>query len=349
VKAVEDNMPVADRINRIFGVLESAGYPKSLQKRLLPEWVTGEVLGDTAASAEIATILAQRLGLRTSLLLSVEPRVESLRSFDTRYKRSIPSRARDLTAATSVAVTIAEMAAISCQMPYRPFLEDPLTLREEIFAQHQGKWIGLRNLLLSCWDHGVPVVHLCQLGEGMPKMDGMVVFTHGRPVILLSKNTESWAWQLFILSHEVGHCALGHVSPGEILVDEQLGDQSYALTDSDLDEQAADSFAIAMLNGRHGATYTASDTTLNAADLANAAVFHGGINKVDPGHIILNFGHHNKAWPLAMKALTFLDAKQPPASSVINEALWRYIQHDQLPPDNIDLLEKLTGRIGVLG
>lgn len=337
-------MPIAEKINRIFGALESAGYPIPLQKRLLPEWVTKGVLENNAASAEVAAILAQRLGLRTSPLLSVNPHVESLRSFDVRYKRSIPSLSRNLTAATSVAVTIAEMIALSCDMPYLPFPSDALNLRNESLTRHGGKWIGLRNLLLFCWHHGVPVAHLTELGDGVSKMDGMVVFTHGRPVILLSKHTELWAWQLFILAHELAHCALGHVSPDEILVDEQLGELSYALADPDPEEQAADSFAIALLNGRHGATYTASDPTLNGLDLAKAALEYGEKNKVDPGHIVLNYGHHNKVWPVAMKALSHLGAKQVAASDLINDALWQHVQHDRLPTDNINFLKSLTGR-----
>lgn len=333
-------MPVSERISRIFGALETAGYPSPLQRRLLPDWVTNEVLENNAASAEVAVILAQRLGLRTSPLLSATPHVEALRSHDVRYKRSISAQSKNLTSATSVAVTVAEMIGISCDIPYRPFTNDPLSLRQEIFDTHNGKWIGLRNLILSCWSHGVPVVHLTGLGIGAPKMDGVVIFTHDRPVILLSKNSESWAWQLFILAHEVGHCALGHISPDEILIDEQLGEQSYALTDADPEEQAADKFAIALLNGRHEATYTVKTTSLNSATLANAAIAHGKRNRVDPGHIILNYGHNNNAWPLAMKAIQYL--KTPPASEVINEALWGHIHSSRLPTDSVDFLRTLT-------
>ncbi len=65
----------SSRLDRIFGSLESAGFPRALQKSLLPEWVTSDVLADDAASFEVAAILAKRLGLRTSpLLQGEEPR-----------------------------------------------------------------------------------------------------------------------------------------------------------------------------------------------------------------------------------------------------------------------------------
>lgn len=46
--------------------MESAGFPRSLQNLLLPEWVAPDVLSDAAVSSEIAAILAKRLGLRAS-------------------------------------------------------------------------------------------------------------------------------------------------------------------------------------------------------------------------------------------------------------------------------------------
>ena len=331
------------QIDTIFGALESAGFPSSLQTTLLPEWVTPEVLSDSATSSEIAAILAKRLGLRTSPLLATEPKVESLRRRDVKYKRSITNKPKGLTAATSIVASIAESVASACCVEFRPLAGSADALRREVLSSFPGKWLGLKNLLMTCWSHGLPVVHLVKFGKGVAKMDGTVVYTDSRPVIVLSKASPFLAWQLFILAHEVAHVALGHVKPGEILVDEELGQNSYVLRDNDFDERTADMFAIELLNGRQNATYTASKNRINGAELATAALNSGTAQQIDPGHIALNFAHNSGKWDVGMTALKILQKGSRPASDFINEIMWKNIDLDVLPTDTVDFLARMTG------
>nr|WP_315444914.1 ImmA/IrrE family metallo-endopeptidase [uncultured Pseudomonas sp.] len=330
------------QIDRIFGALESAGYSRAFQNSLLPDWVTGEMLQDEGAALEVASILAKRLGLRVAPLFSDNPGLEELRRRDTKYKRSIPNKSKNLGAATSLAMFVAESVAYATPYAYKPFPENPLELRAEILGTEGGNWLGLRNLLQACWRHGVPVIYLDHIGDGLPKMDGMVTIFDGRPVIILSKRSTSWAWQSFIIAHEIGHCALGHIEPDEILIDETLGEQSYALDDPDEDEQAADRFAIAILNGRDDATYGHGSGRMSSRGLADAAMAYGQANHVDPGHVVLNFAKHNNAWALGMAAINILQADLKPAGSVVNDLLWRSVRQDVLPEDTIELLRRVA-------
>lgn len=330
------------QIDKIFGSLESAGYPRSLQGTLLPEWVTPEVLSDVAASSEIAAILAKRLGLRASPLFTANPTVESLRRRDIKYKRSIPNKSKDLKAATSIAVSIAESIASACRVEFSPFPDRADALRREVLAS-SGYGVGLRNLLMTCWSHGVPVVYLAGLGPGIAKMDGMVVHTGDRPVIILSKASPLWAWQLFILAHEIAHVVLEHVAPGEVLIDEELGEDSYALKDADLEERAADMFSIEILNGRKDATYTVSADQINSRELAHVADEFGKANQVDPGHIVLNFANQSGKWGIGIAAAKVLESERPPAWAVINEAMWGGINPEALPVDTVEFLGRVTG------
>ncbi|ANB74922.1 hypothetical protein AYM40_20955 [Paraburkholderia phytofirmans OLGA172] len=338
-------MAVAKQIERIFGSLEAAGFPRAFQKTLLPEWVTADVLSDEAASSEVAAILAKRLGLRASPLFNQAPNVESLRRRDTKYKRSIPSRHKNLFAATSVAASIAESISAACGRPFVSLPADAGELRRHILESFKGYWVGLRNLLMTCWASGIPVVYLAELGNGVSKMDGMVVHTAGRPVIVLSKGSDLWAWQLFILAHEVAHIALGHVCPDEILIDEELGVDSYALEDEDDEERAADTFAIELLNGRRDATYTTSDAAVNGAELADAAFTFGKKNRIDPGHIALNYAHKSGDWKTGVAAARRLQGQNPPAQDVINQAMWENILPETLPEDTLEFLRRVTGSL----
>ena len=336
-------MTVSERqIDLIFEALESAGFPRSLQNRLLPEWVTPEVLSDAATSSEIAAILAKRLGLRVSPLLTARPSIESLRRSDVKYKRSIPNKSKNLKVAQSIAVSVAESIASACRVDYKPLEGSANDLRAEVLDS-SGYWVGLRNLLMACWAHGVPVVYLAELGQGVTKMDGMVVHTGDRPVIILSKASPLWAWQLFILAHEVAHLVLRHVAPGEILIDYELSEDSYALKDDDLEECAADKFAIELLNGRQDATYSLSDNRANFRELADAAYQFGKAHQIDPGHIVLNFANRFDKWSVGIAAAKVLQDKNPPASVVIGEAMWGGINPEALPLDTVEFLGKVTG------
>lgn len=336
-------MSVPDRqIDMIFRSLESAGFPRSLQDFLLPEWVTPEVLSDATVSSEIATILAKRLGLRASPLFVANPRVESLRRRVIKYKRSIPNKSKNLTAATSIAISVAEAVASACRVEFIPFVGSAADFRQEVLTSFPGNWLGLRNLLMTCWSHGVPVVYLAELGQGVAKMDGMVVYTKDRPLIILSKVSPLWAWQLFILAHEIAHIVLGHVLPGDILVDEKLSEDSYISKDNDLDERAADKFAIELLNGRQNATYTLAEDRANFRELADTAYKFGMAHQIDPGHIVLNFANQSGKWGIGIKAAHLLQGEKPPASAVIGEAMWGGINPEALPGDTIEFLARVT-------
>jgi len=314
-----------------------------MQNVLLPEWVTPEVLLDTSASLEIAAILAKRLGLRTSPLFDASPRVESLRRRDIKYKRSIPNKAKNLTASTAIAVSVAESIAAACRVKFIPFVGSANALRQEVLTSFPGNWLGLRNLLLFCWSHGVPVIYLAELGIGVAKMDGMVIHTDSRPVIILSKASPLWAWQLFILAHEVAHLALGHVAPNEILIDEELSEDSYALKDADLDERAADGFALELLNGRPSATYSSADHQINFRELAHSAFEFGKKHHIDPGHIVLNFANQSGEWEMSIAAVKVLQGENSPAPVIINEAMWGGINPETLPMETLEFLGRVTG------
>lgn len=333
----------SNRLNTIFGSLEAAGFPRVLQRLLLPDWVTADVLSDETASAEVATILAKRLGLRPTSLFSQTPHIEALRRRNTKYKRSIPNKSKNLTAATAIAVGIAETIAAVCSRPYSPFPTNAQSFRQAVLTDFPGNWLGLRNLIMYCWAHGVPVVYLAAMGQDVAKMDGMVVQTDERPVIVLSKNADLWAWQLFVLAHEAAHIALGHVEPDEILVDEDLGKESYAMEDPDVDERAADAFAIELLNGRPDATYRVSDERVNAPTLAQAAFDHGKARQIDPGHIVLNFAHRSGNWPTGVAAAKILQGNHAAAAVVINDAMWRELDPDAFSDDTLEFLRRATG------
>ncbi|WP_235083057.1 hypothetical protein [Chlorogloeopsis fritschii] len=64
---------------------------------------------------------------------------------------------------------------------------------------------------------------------------------------------------------------------------------------------------------------------------------------IDPGHIVLNFANHTGKWGVGNAAAKLLQGENPSASTVINEAMWREIDTEALPPDTIEFLGRITG------
>ncbi len=85
-------------------------------------------------------------------------------------------------------------------------LEGPQDLR------HLNEWLA---------DYGVALVIEMPLRNS--KMDGVVSFSNGSPIIGLSTRGDRMDSFVFTLLHEIAHLTLGHISPGEIRIDEDLG------------------------------------------------------------------------------------------------------------------------------
>ena len=71
------------------------------------------------------------------------------------------------------------------------------------------------------------------------KMDGVVSFSTGSPIIGLSTRGDRMDSLVFTLLHEIGHLTLGHVSPGELRIDEDVD----AADGSDREHQANEAAA----------------------------------------------------------------------------------------------------------
>jgi len=156
---------------------------------------------------------------------------------------------------------------------------------------------------------------------------------------VLCKRSTFEAWHLFIVAHELAHCALGHIEADEVLVDCAVGEDSYLLGEDDPEEVAADEMSIAILNGEPGVTYT-SRKRANAAQLERAALDYQKANQVDAGHVILNYGHRNNAWPTAQAALARMDRGDAPHK--INSFLLEHLDLRQLPLSSVEYLLKIT-------
>ncbi len=129
------------------------------------------------------------------------------------------------------------------EVPFPSFSKAAATYRADMLA-NGATWVGFAELLNFSWSSGIPVIH-CPVKLAGKKPDGIAFKMNGRPVIALCKNAKNSAWLLFILAHELGHIALGHVDDNGMLLDATVNRE-----DTESDEIAADRYATKLLTGK---------------------------------------------------------------------------------------------------
>lgn len=332
-------MPTSGSSDHLFEALREAGIPRSYVKRMLPDWWTDELLGDPNARLELDINLSRMFGLKLSNLLQDRPSITIDLPGGAKYKRSKRVGEGDLAQATAMVYSIAKMVAAATTTEVVDLPTDPAAVRQGILAMGP-KWVSLMAVVQYLWAHGIPVIHVKEMPAGLKKMDGLALRVGSRPVIVLCKRTPFSAWHLFIVAHELAHCALGHIGENEVLVDCTVGEESYLLGEGeDPEEFAADTLAIETLNGGP-VRYTSSERA-NSAQLAKAAMDWQKAHQVDAGHVILNYGHWNDAWAVAQAALGLIDKQDAPAR--LNAFLFDHLDLGLLPEASAEYLLKVAG------
>jgi hypothetical protein len=199
-------------------------------------------------------------------------------------------------------------------------------------------WVGLPELLDYCWSIGIPVVFLARFPNGAKKMQGLSAMHQGRPVIVLSRKAAHAAWLLFVLAHELGHIACGHLSEDGVLLDQDVDKN-----ERDVEEDQANAFAIELLTGEPEFRVFTSGRWPNAKDLARIARQLGTKHRIDPGHVVLKYAHTMGSgfWPVANAALKLLESKAD-APALIRDTLAGNLDWASLPRDSSKFLMRVS-------
>jgi Zn-dependent peptidase ImmA (M78 family) len=206
--------------------------------------------------------------------------------------------------------------------------QDPLALREQILRS--ADCVSLPSLLAWCAQAGIPVLYVHKLPG--KKMTGMVVRDADRFAVVLSrKGTPSHL--LFHLAHELGHIGHGHLKGNGFVVDEKIGDADRG----DADEKEADAYAIRLINGK-SVSYSASGTIRSGAALYRAALAVAQQERIDVGHIVLNYGNAQKAHALATQALKHI-AGVPDGGTLVNTHFWQTSDTEAVSEDQLEFLQ----------
>ncbi|HVZ15948.1 MAG TPA: hypothetical protein VG897_02440 [Terriglobales bacterium] len=327
----------------LYAALSPLGIKRAQLRSLLPDWWEESLASTTDGGWEFILLVARALSLDARALARGEvKRIGAVRSLA--YKHSKKTDATELTGSTLIAASLSQAIVAAVDRPYSAPPEDPLVVHARLQELGSGT-ADFNSLLRYCWENGIAVIPLPHLPVGMKKMDGAALMIGTRPVIVISRRNDSKSWLSFILGHELGHIALGHLTPDSSIIDVALQKESTYAAESltDPQETQADAFALSVLGGRHAeAIQAAWHSRESAVNLAVAARERAAAVGVAPGHLVLRYAFRTKRWPEATTALRFL-SEDFDAQAVVAEALTRHLQPGKLATDVKELIGKITG------
>ncbi|HLJ12533.1 MAG TPA: ImmA/IrrE family metallo-endopeptidase [Planctomycetaceae bacterium] len=331
-------MPQPNPMKALYHRLSSVGLTRRfVRETALPSWWEDEIAANAAGYAQGLMLLSRHLGLDLASLQD-EAAPLKLRDFGIcKYKKRESVSEDELALSRIMATRAAQLAAETISTPPVPLTSDAEEIRQQIL-DGGAAWVGLGELADYCWSAGVSVLHVDHFPRNARRPDGFAAKVRGRAAIVLCRREKHTAWLLFILAHELGHIALGHIPEDGVLLDEHVEESG-----RDTEEQQANAFAIALLTGSPSKRFVAADRWPNAGELANEAIKIGRQQMVDPGHVALNYAHSmGKAFfPVGNAALNLLEPNAN-AVGILRDKMAERMDWSRLPEDSSEFLARVT-------
>lgn len=322
--------------------LAEIGVAWNSLKQFLPDW-TDSAFESRSGIVELKTFLSRNAGLQ----LTSDGHLTTKQLPNACFKTNAATSVEQVIAARSMATACARLVAKATTKPYTRLPAEADTFRAKVLRSSDKSWIDLPMLLYACWAHGIPVLFVPSLPVQGRKMEGMVTFVSGRPVIILTKKVPHPDWLLFVLAHEIGHLAKGHLpeDEGQAIVDDTV--EVKAGDERDQQEEEANSFATHLL-APDGKEVTIGKRLPVATEFAAVAYKYGQENGMAPGYVILNAVHNSsingkKPYALGQAALKLIPSEDDKsAAAFCRDALRDNIDEHLLRDDSIEFLEKLN-------
>ena len=328
----EPETPVITLVN-IYKQLKNLGIPRSLVKGIgFPEWWYKDLEQDCQAVCKLLEFIGKRFLLNIDFDTDQESMFAHQEIAGLRFK--LQKNRANTTLFTRVATSVADDIALLAPSAYRSIPDNALLIRKWILQKSSR--VDLDGLLTFCWVHGIPVSNFNILKPkrivGMLKFDGMVAMRQNRPVIIIGSLRKSEAWQSFILAHELGHIANGHLKSG-VLVDDKINGGEI-----DSEEIEADNFATQLLFGE---AILCWDRKLTFKKLYAEAMRLSRIYRVNSGFVVLNYAWRTKDWANAMAVLKKLEPESD-APAKTYDYLNQYRQLQNLDTDSRNYLHRMN-------
>lgn len=330
----------ADFRTRLIG---QAGLSASVVDAAWPDWWTDEAAASMSAHTELRFSVARKLGLDPRTLIDDQvpgwiwedaARFKSFRGDVNAHQPAISSFGMALgrmllQASPAQAIGLAADGSTTAE-----------SLRHSLLRAVPV--IGLLDLLMLSWASGIPVVHLRMYPLSAKKMSAMSVRIGDRFVILLARDARYPAPSAFHLAHELGHILLGHLAPGQSIVD--LGGFGDPDDDEpDDEERQADVFALELLTGERELGFRIEGDGRSARGLATQALRVERERRIEAGTVALAYGHHTQHWDTAMGALRYIYPEPHDVWDAVNRIALHHLRWDEVSDESESYVRAIMG------
>ncbi|WP_353612238.1 ImmA/IrrE family metallo-endopeptidase [Mycobacterium sp. ACS4331] len=209
-----------------------------------------------------------------------------------------------------------------------------------------GRLVGLTELLTFCWAVGVAVVQLEVFPLSAKRMHAMTVKVGDRYAILLGSRSSYPAQASFVVAHELGHIAGGHLGDSAALLDVE---DPLDIANRDDEEAEADKYALSLLTGSAELSVLANTSGYNATQVAHAAIREAFTVQIEPGTLALCLAYSTGNWKQSLGALKIIYGTQPTgaAGSYVNNVARTQLDLSSLNDRNRYISRVLN--LGVVG
>lgn len=321
--------------------LRRLGLSSAALSAAWPRWWSSEANASPSAQTELAFTVARRLGLDPRSLLEEDEEPRFLWRAEARFKRM--SGETDLEREGIVSFGRAIAALLVEAGPDADATVQGATaadLRAGVLTR--SPFVGLPDLLGLAWAAGIPVVDARVFPWDRKRVAAMCVNVGDRSTVTLVKETRYPARAAFYLGHEFGHIALGHVGRDSAVVD--LEDDHRPLESGDVEEQAADEFALELLTGeRRPVVRAEGGVRTSGRELARRSVSSARDLRIEPGVLAEVYGYSTGEWETVGVALRHIYPRVGPAWEGINQIARGQLDLSRLPVDAADYVDAVLG------
>ena len=304
-----------------------------------PEWWSEDADPSKSARLELRFSLARKLGLDARSLVDEEGIPRFIWRDEARFKNLSGESDSERAAIASFGRAFGSIVLGAVSTRQRLLPPDPITIRSLILVTRP--FVSLLDLLGLCWAVGIPVVHLRIFPLLRKRMAAMSIRVGERSVILLGKDSMYPAQIAFYLAHEIGHIALGHLSPESAIVD--LESDRLEIGGTDQEENEADRFALQVLTGLSDPRVIPATGAYNAPGLADAVLRSSGHLRIEPGTLALCFGYSTGNWAVVNSAMRFIYDDARPVWAEVNKLALHELNIGEVSVDSLPYLNSVLG------
>jgi hypothetical protein len=306
-----------------------------------PRWWSTEANASLSAQTELAFTVARRLGLDPRSLIEEGEEPRFLWRAEARFKRLSNETELEREGISSFGRSLASLLLEAAPEAISTLVDvTAAALRARVLDR--SPFVGLPDLLALAWSAGTPVVDARIFPWERKRVAAMAVNIRERATIAIVKETRYPAPAAYLLGHELGHVALGHVGRDSALVD--LEDENRPIATTDAEEQAADQFALELLTGQPRPEIRAvDDVRASGRELAERSIGAARGLRIEPGVIAQIYGYTTGEWETVGVAMRHIYPNAAPAWEGINQIARGELALERLTGEAADFVDAVLG------